>query len=544
MVSNSTLTVTTSATIGDVTISNGALSTTNASGFTLTDNISTSGNITGNDVIVNGNLTVSGTTTTLNTETVTVKDPLMVLSSGATSGASDSGLLIDRGTDSNVGFIWDESSDHFAVVNTTDTDNTTSNVTITSYSDLKVNKLLVGDEELTGASLNSINDIIGATAGTLSSSKAIVVDANKNINEFRTSALYLGVSGSETEVTSSGAELNLLDGTSSGSIVNGKAVIYGAAGQLNTTKLQINSLDVDANATEINILSGVTGVTANNINHLSNLTQNVQAAITARYTSTHIDDNFSAKTGSTSIVTTGALNAGSITSGFGDINIGTTNSLSAGSLTIDNIVIDGAKIGHSDDIDLMVLSNGKVNVKGIADIDTLHLGGVAISSTAAHINKLATVTSSDAELNILDGVTGVTSAHINRLSSVTYDINTKFGEKLDSTTAATTYAGVNGSGTFTTVGHLAAGSIASTFGNINIGTSDINAGSATIDNVIINTNTIGHTDNTNLLTLTAGSLDINKPVNVTGKLSATQLKLGGTDVTASAAKINLSLIHI
>ena len=63
-------------------------------------------------------------------------------------------------------------------------------------------------------------------------------------------------------------------------------VVYGALGQLNTSKLQLNGADVDANATELNILDGATGITSNNLNHVSGLTENVQAGLTARYTTT------------------------------------------------------------------------------------------------------------------------------------------------------------------------------------------------------------------------------------------------------------------
>ena len=96
-------------------------------------------------MVVNGNLTVSGTTTTVNSENVTVKDPLMVLSSGATAGSVDSGIIVNRGSDTNVGFIWDESNDHFAAINTTETGTTSGNVTISGYSDVKVNSILIGN---------------------------------------------------------------------------------------------------------------------------------------------------------------------------------------------------------------------------------------------------------------------------------------------------------------------------------------------------------------------------------------------------------------
>ena len=55
---------------------------------------------------------------------------------------------------------------------------------------------------------------------------------------------------------------------------------------------------------------------------------------------------------------------------------------------------------------------------GAADITTLKVGGVAVTSTAAELNILDGVTSTAAELNILDGVTS-TAAELNILDGVT-----------------------------------------------------------------------------------------------------------------------------
>jgi len=55
---------------------------------------------------------------------------------------------------------------------------------------------------------------------------------------------------------------------------------------------------------------------------------------------------------------------------------------------------------------------------GATDVTTLKIGGVAVTSTAAELNLLDGVTSTTAELNILDGVTS-TAAEINLLDGVT-----------------------------------------------------------------------------------------------------------------------------
>ena len=64
-----------------------------------------------------------------------------------------------------------------------------------------------------------------------------------------------------TAVTSTAAELNLIDGSSAGTIVNSKAVIYGSGGEVNATKLQIGGSDITATAAEINVVDGVTAGT-------------------------------------------------------------------------------------------------------------------------------------------------------------------------------------------------------------------------------------------------------------------------------------------
>ena len=56
---------------------------------------------------------------------------------------------------------------------------------------------------------------------------------------------------------------------------------------------------------------------------------------------------------------------------------------------------------------------------------------------------------------------------------------------------------------------------------------------AVIDNININGTTIGHTSDTDLLTLTSGLL------TVAGEVSMTTLDIGGTDVTATAAELNI-----
>jgi hypothetical protein len=137
------------------------------------------------------------------------------------------------------------------------------------------------------------------------------------------------------------------------------------------------------------------------------------------------DIGASAAAGSGSIVTTGALDSGSITSGFGTINNGssaitTTGLISGGSLDIDDVVINGSTIGHTDDTDLITVANGVATVAGEVSMTTLDIGGTNVTSTATELNILDGVTSTAAELNYLDITTlGTTQAS----KAVTTDSN-------------------------------------------------------------------------------------------------------------------------
>ena len=111
--------------------------------------------------------------------------------------------------------------------------------------------------------------------GTTTASSALIVDANKSTSEVRTPALYIGTSGSDTLVTatateinsaldgitSTAAELNLLDGSVAGTIVAGKGVVVDSnkditgfrhitlTGELDTASVDVSGdIDVDGTA--------------------------------------------------------------------------------------------------------------------------------------------------------------------------------------------------------------------------------------------------------------------------------------------------------
>jgi len=66
-------------------------------------------------------------------------------------------------------------------------------------------------------------------------------------------------------------------------------------------------------------------------------------------------------------------------------------------LTVDNVIVNGTTIGHTDDTDLITLADGIATVAGEISVTTLDIGGTNVTATAA-------------ELNLLDGGTSVGSS--------------------------------------------------------------------------------------------------------------------------------------
>ena len=87
-------------------------------------------------------------------------------------------------------------------------------------------------------------------------------------------------------------------------------------------------------------------------------------------------------------------------------------------LTVDNVIINGTTITHTDDTDLITLADGIATVAGEVSMTTLDIGGTNVTATAAELNIMDGVTATTAELNIMDGVTA-TTAELNLMDGVT-----------------------------------------------------------------------------------------------------------------------------
>ena len=102
------------------------------------------------------------------------------------------------------------------------------------------------------------------TGGTPVASKAQIADANQNIGVIKGTALHLGTSGSETQVTASAAELNYNDRTGGVGVAEAsKTAVLGTdknLDEVHTAALYIGAAagtQVTSTAAELNILDGV-----------------------------------------------------------------------------------------------------------------------------------------------------------------------------------------------------------------------------------------------------------------------------------------------
>ena len=421
------------------------------------------------------------------------------------------------------------------------------------------------------ASAADINLIDGITNGTVIASKAIITDSNKDISGGRNitisgelDAATLDISGNadidgtlETDalsingttvtstaaelnildgVTSTTAELNLLDGSTAGTVVASKAVVVDSnkdiasfrnvtlTGELDAATLDISgnadidgTLEADAitvGGTALNtVIAGVTVTDATNAAHVlvtDNESTNENNLITFVEGATSSTGNVGLEMDGnlTYNPSTGRLTATQLAGTLqtaAQTNITSLGTLT--SLTVDDITIDGSTISDSGNITIdsgadiildaagndfrfkvagteffrVASSSQDVILRPVVDAkdiifqqrdgtevarvedngtfnvvtDKLAINGTAITSTAAELNILDGVTSTTAELNILDGAT-VVVGEINALDLGSTAVGTAIASKAVILDSNKDYTGIRN---FTITGELDAATL-------------------------------------------------------------------------------------
>ena len=310
------------------------------------DNVQFAQVTTTGNAIIGGNLTVNGTTTTVNSSNMTVDDQLIELGNGRSGSASgDAGIVIERGSDANAFIGFDESADKFTVGTGTFTGASTGDLTITTGT-------LVANIE---------GNVTGAVTGNADTATALA-----------TARTIAGQS---------------FDGTANISIA------------------PTDLTGVNATATELNIMDGDTSATSTTLADADRVVVN-DAGTMKQVALTDFETYFETSLDTLSNVTTvGALNSGSITSGFGAIDNGSSAITTTGTVTFGT------------------LSDG---TDSITDIVT----SVSGSSTNAQLPSAAAVESRIQAVNATsNNVTGLTAtgAELNTVadfSAVSVDTST------------------------------------------------------------------------------------------------------------------------
>ena len=396
------------------------------------------------------------------------------------------------------------------------------------------------------------SEFSGVTAGTITASKGVIVDSNKDIDGFRNVTIEgnLTVEGTTTTIdsttiqiqnsfkfegaTADAHETNLttIDPTADRTIslpnVSGTLPVLAA----------VSATQITSTPEELNILDGATAV----VGEINALDLGSTAVGTAIASKAVILDSNKDYTGLRNFTVTGELDAA--TGDFsGDVDID-------GTLEADAITVNGTALAEfiSDTTGAMFSSNTETGITATyQDGDnTIDLAIAAAQTTITSLlatdikigeddqtkidfetaDTINFYAGNEKQLILTDGA--LTPGADNILDLGSSGVEFKDGY-FDGTVTADAFAGPltgnvtgNASGSAATVTTAAQSAITS------LGTLT----TLTVDNVITNGTTIGHTDDTDLMTLADGIL------TVAGEVQMTTLDIGGTNVTSTAAELN------
>ena len=170
---------------------------------------STAGESNFNDVVIAGNLTVEGTTTSVETTNTTISDNVIVLNNGEIGAGitnTTAGIEIDRGSEANVTFVYNDS----------------------------VDKWTIGTETLVAGAVQSNVDKTGETLDV--TANVVNISSTVGASEITSATTATIEAAGNTNVTSTGADVN----------INASGII------------QMGAANVDMQAS-LNVVNGITG---------------------------------------------------------------------------------------------------------------------------------------------------------------------------------------------------------------------------------------------------------------------------------------------
>jgi len=251
--------------------------------------------------------------------------------------------------------------------------------------------------------LNALD--LGSTAvGTAIASKAVILDSNKD---------YTGIRNFTVTGELDGATLD----------ISGDADIDGT---LEADAITIGGTAINTVIAGVTVTNATTAAVATTVTISDNESTNEDNAII--FTSGGDVDGGNIGLESDGDLTynpsTGRLTATQLAGTLQTAAQGNVTSLGTlTTLTVDNVIINGTTIGHTDDTDLITVADGIATVAGEISVTTLDIGGTNVTSTAAELNILDGVTATATELNIMDGGTSASSTTVVDADRVVFNDN-------------------------------------------------------------------------------------------------------------------------
>jgi hypothetical protein len=266
-----------------------------------------------------------------------------------------------------------------------------------------------------GTDINVAVSDNSATAFTIKqgSDNYLIIDT---ANSSESVAIGTGISGTAISIGHGTSETTVNDNLT----VTGDLTVNGATTTVDTTNTTVkdNLLELNSGASSNSNDSGIIiqrGSTGNDALFmwdesedkfaLGTTTDNASSTGNLNMTTGTLVANIEGNV--TGNVTGNASGTAATVTGAAQSNITSLGTLTT--LTVDNVIVNGTTIGHTDDTDLITLADGIATVAGEISVTTLDIGGTNVTSTAAELNILDGVTATATELNIMDGDTSASS---------------------------------------------------------------------------------------------------------------------------------------
>ena len=269
-------------------------------------------------------------------------------------------------------------------------------------------------------------EVIGPSQDIVATASLLRPKTNNAVDLGTTSLKYKDLHMAGTAAIATNATVGGTLGVTGATTLSDTLAVTG--NQTNTGNLTVNG-----NTTLGNAASDTVTVTADVASNLIPSADNTYdlGASGSEWKDLYVDGTANIDTGSIDTANVGTLAVSGNSTLQGNL---TVNGSITGSGSI--VATTAATLETARTITIAGITSGAANFDGSANITIttsgLTLGGTAVTSTGAELNVLDGVTSSTAELNLLDGVTAST-AEINYIDGVTSAIQTQLNAKVDET---------------------------------------------------------------------------------------------------------------